>query len=76
MTSWRDRAYGLYFPVSMSPLLLIQIVYKSLWLVVFVVPRWLTGRSREVPSGVTATFLAIVVSYPWVIPWTRLFGPL
>jgi len=67
---------GLYFPVSMSPLLLIQLVYKSLWLVVFVVPRWLTGRSREVPSGVTATFLAIVVSYPWVIPWTRLFGPL
>jgi hypothetical protein len=66
---------GLYFPVPMSPLLLIQVIYKSLWLVVFVVPRWLTGRGGEVPMGVTATFLAIVVSYPWVIPWARLLGP-
>jgi hypothetical protein len=65
---------GLRFPTVMAPLLLIQVAYKSLWLVVFVLPRLLTGRGREVPWGVTTTFLAIVVSYPWVIPWERLFG--
>ena len=28
---------GLLFPVQMSPLLLIQVIYKTLWLIVFVV---------------------------------------
>lgn len=65
---------GLFYPVPMSPLLLIQVVYKSLWLAVFVLPRLLGGRGGEVPWGIAAAFLVIVVSYPWVIPWAQLFG--
>jgi hypothetical protein len=64
---------GLFCPVPMSPLLLIQVIYKTLWLVVFVLPRLAGGRSGEVPWGVSLTFLVIVVSYPWVIPWQDLF---
>lgn len=64
---------GLFYPVPMSPLLLIQVIYKTIWLLVFVLPRWLAGRGDEVPLGITATFLVIVVSYPWVIPWGPLF---
>lgn len=55
---------GLFSPVRMSPLLLIQVVYKTLWLLVFVLPRGLGGRSQEVPWGIALTFLAIVLSYP------------
>ena len=65
---------GLFFPVPMSPILMLQVIYKSLWLVVFVVPRLLAGRGHEAPWGVAATFLVIVVSYPWIIPWATLFG--
>jgi hypothetical protein len=65
---------GLFHPVSMSPLLLIQVIYKSLWLVVFVLPLVLRGKSNAVPWGVAGTFLFIVVTYPWVIPWGRVFG--
>ena len=65
---------GLFRPVTMSPLLLIQVVYKTLWLFVFVLPRLLTGRNQEVPWGISLTFLVIVLSYPWVIPWRLLFG--
>jgi len=65
---------GLLYPVPMSPLLLIQIIYKTLWLLVFVLPRLLSGRRREVPWGISLTFFVIVVSYPWVIPWRQLFG--
>jgi len=65
---------GLFYPLSMSSLLLIQVIYKTLWLIVFVMPRLLKGRSREVPWGISMTFLVIVVSYPWVIPWGPLFG--
>lgn len=65
---------GLFFPVAMSPLLLIQVIYKSLWLLVFVLPRLVGGRSGEVLWGISLTFLVIVVSYPWVIPWAQVFG--
>lgn len=64
---------GLFCPVPMSPLLLIQVIYKTLWLVVFVLPRLVGGRSGEVPWSISLTFLVIVVSYPWVIPWQDLF---
>jgi hypothetical protein len=65
---------GLFFPVAMSALLLIQVIYKTLWLLVYALPRMLNGRSSEVPWGIASTFLVIVVSYPWVIPWGLLFG--
>ena len=65
---------GLFYPVPMSPLLLIQVIYKTLWLLVFVTPRLLEGRISEVPSGIALVFLVIVVSYPWVFPWGQLFG--
>jgi hypothetical protein len=65
---------GLLYPVAMSPLLLIQVTYKALWLGVFVLPRLLDGRGEEVPWGIALTFLAIVVSYPWAIPWSRVFA--
>ena len=65
---------GLFWPVPMSPLLLIQVIYKTLWLLLFVLPRLLSGRRREIPWGITLTFLAIVLSYPWVIPWGQLFA--
>ena len=67
-------ALGLLFPIPMSPLLLIQVIYKTLWLLVFVLPRLLGGRSGEVPWGISVTFLGIVLTYPWVIPWRQVFG--
>lgn len=65
---------GLFFPITTSALLLIQVIYKTLWLLVFAMPRMLKQRSNEVPWGIALTFLVIVVSYPWVIPWGQLFG--
>ena len=64
---------GLFFPVPMSPLLLIQVIYKALWLLVFVTPRLMSGRASEIPSGIAFVFFVIVLSYPWFIPWQHLF---
>ena len=64
---------GLFFPITMSALLLIQVIYKMLWLLVYALPRMLNQRSNEVPWGIASTFLIIVVSYPWIIPWGQLF---
>ncbi len=65
---------GLFFPITMSALLLIQVIYKTLWLLVYAMPRMLKQRNNEVPWGIASTFLVIVVCYPWVIPWGQLFG--
>jgi len=65
---------GLFFPTTMSTLLLIQVIYKALWLLVYAMPRMFKRRGKEVPWGIAFTFLVIIVSYPWVIPWGQLFG--
>jgi hypothetical protein len=65
---------GLFFPVQMSPVLIVQIIYKSLWMLVFVLPRLTSGRRAEIPWGFTLTFLVIVLAYPWIVPWSRLFA--
>ena len=65
---------GLLYPVQMSPVLIVQIIYKSLWMLVFVLPRLTSGRRTEIPWGLTLTFLVIVLAYPWIVPWSHLFA--
>lgn len=63
---------GVFFPVEMSPVLILQLIYKGLWIAWFAIPRWLSGRSAEVPWRIAGIFLAFILVYPWIIPWTRL----
>src|SRR5262249_24557592 len=41
---------GLFFPASMSPLLLTQVIYRTLWLLGFVLPRLVGGGRRGSPG--------------------------
>lgn len=65
---------GIFFPNAMSPILLLQVIYKALWLLFFAVPRWLSGRRKEVPKRVAGICLATILAFPWVIPWPALFS--
>lgn len=65
---------GLYSPSTFAPILLVQILYKSLWLLAFALPRLVTQRVHEVPPGIALTFAGIVVSYPWAVDWRQLLG--
>ena len=58
---------GLWFPAWFAPLILVQIVYKTVWLLVFVAPLVIAGRSGQVPWGITASFIGIVLTYPWLL---------
>lgn len=64
-------AAGLVWPRAMVAILLLQVIYKSLWLVVFVWPAWRSGQ--PVPWGPALSFLPIVLLWPWLIvaAWTR-----
>jgi hypothetical protein len=56
---------GLAFPRFFAPILLVQIVYKALWLAVFVAPL-LASSAQKVPSGIAICFVAIVTTYPFL----------
>lgn len=62
---------GLVWPRPLWPVLAIQIVYKSLWLLMFAWPAWRVGA--VVPWGVVGSFIAIVLAWPLLLwaarPW-------
>lgn len=60
---------GLWFPFTFSPVLLLQLIYKGLWLLVVVVPA--IKQSREFPSAMAVFFLVWVLVLPFVIPWSK-----
>lgn len=55
---------GLKWPAFFAPILIAQIIYKTLWLAMFVAPLVLVGRSGDVPWGISSSFIAIVLIYP------------
>jgi hypothetical protein len=57
---------GLRWPAFFAPVVLIQIVYKALWLGLFIMPKLAAGM--PVPAGITTVFAAIVLAYP-VLLW-------
>lgn len=59
-------AAGLFAPRFFAPIVLIQVFYKSLWLLAFVMPLVMAGKSDQAPWGIATTFIAIVVSYPFL----------
>jgi hypothetical protein len=66
---------GLLHPLRYSVVLLLQIIYKTVWLAVYAVPRLLRDDAGSVPRPMGIIFAAIVVAWPFVIPWSYLFGP-
>ena len=65
---------GLYAPLRYSLMLFLQVIYKTLWLLVFALPRVVNGRSHSIPWGIAGTFLIIVLVWPFIIPWGSLFS--
>ena len=65
---------GFSQPLTYSPVLLLQLVYKVGWLGVYVTPRLLRGQLGEIPWAMTITFTAIVIAWALLIPWDHLIG--
>jgi len=67
---------GVVLPGSLLWLLVFQVIYKSVWLLTYVLPRLIDGRRAEVPAGITISFLVIVLVWPWFIPWRQMVAAL
>jgi hypothetical protein len=60
---------GLWRPISFSPILLVQLIYKGTWLLVVVLPA--IKNQHSYPTGMALFFLIWVLVLPFVIPWAE-----
>ena len=60
-------AFGLIAPRAFVGVLLLQVIYKSLYLGLFVVPQVRAQGWDAVPWGVSLSFLLIIVLWPALI---------
>ncbi len=58
---------GLWRPISFSPILLVQLIYKGTWLLVVVLPA--IKNNEPFPTGMALFFVIWVVILPFIIPW-------
>ena len=60
---------GIRYPLKMLPLLLLQLFYKSVWLLAVALPLSSAGPLDPVASELTRVFIGAVVADLIVIPW-------
>lgn len=58
---------GLFWPKLFLPVLMLQVIYKSLFLLTYCLPRVRTKKFDEIPMGLSISFLLIVLTYPIII---------
>jgi len=64
---------GLRYPLQMLPLLLVELIWKLIWLTAFALPRWLDGTLDEgMRTTIFETSFGAVLLL--VIPWRYLWA--
>ena len=64
---------GVFHPLKMLPILLLEIFYKSLWLILVAYPLWKTGTlAGSSAEGTFDVFIPIVIVY-LIMPWGYVF---
>ena len=60
---------GLRYPLKMLPLLLLQLIYKSIWVIAVALPLWSAFRSIELTKVMAygAVVDLIVIPWPYVL---------
>jgi len=56
---------GLRYPLKMVPLLLLQFVYKAVWLVAVALPMWSVVRSTDLGHAMAIGVVVDLVCIPW-----------
>ena len=58
---------GIWKPVTFSPVLLLQLIYKGMWLIVVAVPAM--RNDIPFPKTMAMFFVTWVLILPFIIPW-------
>jgi hypothetical protein len=62
-------AVGIRYPLQMIPILLWELVWKSMWLLVVALPRWMAGTMDAATTQTVIDCLVGVVLVPLALPW-------
>lgn len=58
---------GLFFPKQMFPIMVLQIIYKSVYLYWAEWPAFKSSKPTEGPKGLIVSFIGIVMLYPFAV---------
>jgi hypothetical protein len=67
---------GLRYPLQMLPVLLWEVIWKTLWLMIVVLPQWMAGHIDEsVRSSLFGVGMVVLVylAVPWPYVFARYF---
>ena len=67
-------AWGIRYPLQMLPVLLFELIWKSIWLISVALPLWSAGEMDPRTSRTVIDCLVGVVLMPIVIPWGYVFA--
>ena len=62
-------AFGLRYPLQMLPILLFELIWKSIWLFSFALPLWVAGEMDPRTMKSVWDCLVGVVLVPLALPW-------
>ena len=63
---------GLFYPLQLAPIFLVQIIYKSVWIVAVALPLLAAGDARALPFIV---FFSLAVGlFAYAVPFRALFA--
>lgn len=68
---WGLSIFGLRYPLQMLPVLLWELVWKTIWLGAIALPLWRSGQMDEATQSVAISNLYVII-IPIVIPWRYL----
>ena len=60
---------GLRYPLKLLPLLFLETIWKSVWLLMIAVPMWRAGQTMDANTWETAKACLMGVIFFIVIPW-------
>ncbi|KAF1716276.1 hypothetical protein CSC74_10535 [Pseudoxanthomonas yeongjuensis] len=64
---------GIRYPLRMLPLLIFELVWKTIWVVAFALPLWLAGTLDAYGRETLFACMVGVVLVPLVIPWGHVY---
>lgn len=68
-------AFGLRYPLKMLPLILLQLMYKLIWLAAVALPAWRAGAMDqdmgEFINGMMIGAMLDIIAIPWVYTFQR-----
>lgn len=66
---WALGLFGLRYPLQLLPVLLLELVWKMIWLIAFALPQWMSGNAPPTFAGDFGAIAFAPLLFVPIIPW-------